>query len=227
MQDIENFMFGVDNFTADAHGPYYGIANVTVQFTGSAYKGVKPYEWLWDFGDGNASTEQNATHIYRYAGNYTVILTVTDSEQNTTNDTTWAKIQATNDPPSKPDIDGRTRGGPHQTYPYTFVSTDPDDNDVSYYIDWGDDTNTGWIGPYDSGEEITKSHKWDEMGTYIIKAKAKDIFEEESEWGYLEVEIPVSYNTPFQRFLNRFPRAFPLIRFILGLENQEQMKNRI
>ena len=185
------FAIGVDNFTADAHGPYYGIANVPVQFTGSAYKGVKPYEWLWDFGDGNTSTEQNATHIYRHAGNYTVILTVTDSEDNITNDTTWAKIQATNDPPSKPEIDGRTHGEPHQTYPYTFVSTDPDDNDVFYYIDWGDDTNTGWIGPFDSGEEITRSHKWDEEGTYTISAKAKDIFDEVSEWGYLEIEIPV------------------------------------
>jgi len=209
--------FGVDNFTADAHGPYYGIANVPVQFTGSAYKGVKPYEWLWDFGDGNTSTEQNATHIYRHAGNYTVILTVTDSEENVTNDTTWAEIQATNDPPSKPDIDGRTRGEPHQTYPYTFVSIDPDENDVSYYIDWGDDTNTGWIGPFDSGEEITRSHKWDEEGTYTISAKAKDIFDEESEWGYLEVEIPVESNSLILRFLDRFPRAFPILRYLLGM----------
>lgn len=32
--------------------------------------------WLWDFGDGNTSTQQNPTHAYAAAGNYTVTLTV-------------------------------------------------------------------------------------------------------------------------------------------------------
>lgn len=36
-------------------------------------------EWLWDFGDGNTSTLQNPTHEYAGTGNYTVTLTVTDS----------------------------------------------------------------------------------------------------------------------------------------------------
>jgi PKD repeat protein len=34
--------------------------------------------WLWDFGDGNTSTEQNPTHTYAADGIYTVCLTVTD-----------------------------------------------------------------------------------------------------------------------------------------------------
>ena len=33
--------------------------------------------WLWDFGDGSTSTEQNPTHTYTTLGNYTVGLTVT------------------------------------------------------------------------------------------------------------------------------------------------------
>lgn len=32
--------------------------------------------WLWDFGDGNTSTEQNPSHTYNDAGTYTVTLTV-------------------------------------------------------------------------------------------------------------------------------------------------------
>jgi Zn-dependent metalloprotease len=35
--------------------------------------------WLWDFGDGNTSTEQNPSHTYAAEGTYTVSLTVTDS----------------------------------------------------------------------------------------------------------------------------------------------------
>lgn len=38
-----------------------------------------PVSWLWDFGDGNLATVQNATHTYSAAGTYTVCLTVTDT----------------------------------------------------------------------------------------------------------------------------------------------------
>jgi len=34
--------------------------------------------WFWDFGDGNASTEQYPNNRYVKAGDYTVTLTVTD-----------------------------------------------------------------------------------------------------------------------------------------------------
>ncbi|MFC2141004.1 PKD domain-containing protein, partial [Acidobacteriota bacterium] len=34
--------------------------------------------WLWDFGDGNTSTQQNPSHTYAADGTYTVTLTVTD-----------------------------------------------------------------------------------------------------------------------------------------------------
>jgi gliding motility-associated-like protein len=45
--------------------------------------------WLWDFGDGNTSTEQNPRHRYQRGGLYYVSLTVTDQNgsQNTARDT--------------------------------------------------------------------------------------------------------------------------------------------
>ena len=36
--------------------------------------------WSWDFGDGNASSEQNPTNVYAAYGSYTVTLTVTDDQ---------------------------------------------------------------------------------------------------------------------------------------------------
>ena len=39
-------------------------------------------KWLWDFGDGSTSTEQNPKHTYLAPGVYTVTLTVTDDTGN-------------------------------------------------------------------------------------------------------------------------------------------------
>ena len=37
-----------------------------------------PVAWLWDFGDGNTSTDQNPTHTYAVSGDYTVCLIVSN-----------------------------------------------------------------------------------------------------------------------------------------------------
>ncbi len=39
-----------------------------------------PDEWLWDFGDGDTSTDQNPTHSYDTSGVYTVSLTATRTD---------------------------------------------------------------------------------------------------------------------------------------------------
>jgi hypothetical protein len=86
-----------------------------------------------------------------------------------------------NQPPNTPNISGPTTGTVGEEYSYTFVTTDPDGENVFYWIDWGDNNNTGWIGPYNSDEEIILSHIWSENGIYEIKTKAKDVFDM-SEW---------------------------------------------
>jgi uncharacterized membrane protein len=49
-------------------------------FFGAAKGGAPPYQFEWDFGDGEVSQMQNATHMYGQTGNYTVTLTVSDSK---------------------------------------------------------------------------------------------------------------------------------------------------
>jgi len=103
-----------------------------------------------------------------------------------------AYFTSTNQPPEAPTINGPTNGNAGTTYSYTFITTDPDGDKVYYFIDWGDGSFDNWFGPYDSGEMISKSHTWDETGTYTIKAKAKDIHGAESPWGTLTVTMPVN-----------------------------------
>lgn len=83
---------GPTEFEADAGGPYQADVNETIQFTGTAYGGVEPYTWLWDFGDGATSTDQNPQHAYIAEGEYEILLTVTDSTNQTATAETEAEI---------------------------------------------------------------------------------------------------------------------------------------
>ena len=84
--------------TCDADGPYEGIVGEEIQFDGSATGGAPPYSYHWDFGDDNTSEEEDPVHAYAEAGNYTVVLTVTDDEQTVDDDTTWALITEVSGP---------------------------------------------------------------------------------------------------------------------------------
>jgi PKD repeat protein len=77
---------------ADANGPYTGILNQPVEFTGSAAGGTPPYSYSWNFGDGGTSTDQNPSHTYTTEGVFDVSLTVTDDNGKTDTDTTTATI---------------------------------------------------------------------------------------------------------------------------------------
>ena len=114
-----------------------------------------------------------------------------------------------NHAPNTPTIDGAVEGKVGETYNYSFISIDQDGNNISYFIDWGDGIEIA-IGPYPSGEEATASHSWEERGTYIIRAKAIDIFGAESNWSTLEVTMP--RNKPI---MNLFESRFPLLYRLL------------
>jgi hypothetical protein len=78
--------------SCSANGPYEGIVGEEIQFEGTASGGSTPYEFLWNFGDGETSTEEDPIHIYTDAGDFTVSFTVTDADQTVVSDVTSASI---------------------------------------------------------------------------------------------------------------------------------------
>jgi uncharacterized repeat protein (TIGR01451 family) len=56
--------------------PTLGFAPLTVTFTDQSSH--SPTTWLWHFGDGSTSTEQNPTHTFTLPGIYTVTLTASN-----------------------------------------------------------------------------------------------------------------------------------------------------
>lgn len=100
------------------------------------------------------------------------------------------KIKLLNHAPETPTIQGNTQGKIDEMQEYNCYTSDPESDDILYFVDWGDETNTGWIGPYASDETVNIEHTWDEKNTYTIRVKAKDTFGEESDWQTLEVSMP-------------------------------------
>jgi len=125
--------------------------------------------------------------------------------------------------PTTPSVNGPQTGRPKRPYNCTIVAADPDGDQITYFIDWGDNTSEEWPGVYDSNETITVGHYFLYIGTYNIKVKARDIYGAESEWGYLQVKMPISAlyeHHPFlnmlERLFERHPYAFPILHYLLG-----------
>jgi len=123
--------------------------------------------------------------------------------------------------PTAPTVTGQTNGKIRKTYTYIFTSTSPLGHHISYLIDWGDGTTSDWIGPYASGTALTLNHSWQNKGTYLIRARAKDTDNLWGPWGELQITMPFSYEPPQFLFihwlLERFPHAFPILRYFLNL----------
>jgi len=131
-----------------------------------------------------------------------------------------------NDPPNRPDApDGPSSGRCRKSYTFTTSTTDPDGDHIFYRFDWGDGTDSGWIGPYESGRIAAASHAWKIQGSYAIKVQARDEHGAVSEWSDpLPVTMPK--NTLLSRyplfsllfkFLEQHPHMFPILQLLLGL----------
>jgi len=194
-------------------GQTLGIWNVEYTYTSSATEpdGEQLF-YLFDWGDGTTSgwlgpyssgATGTASHSWTALGTYNVKARARD---------VWGAGSKWSDPlavtitdnniPTIPEITGPAEGVPGNDYLYNFVSEDLDGHTVYYFVDWGDSTTSGWLGPYIQGTMIHVTHSWSETGTYIVKAKAKDSMNAESDWGTLTFVVPfeVGFNSATQQF---------------------------
>jgi len=188
-------------------GSTNGVVGQTLLFSVSADdpdNDAVRHGWDWD-GDGVvdqwtdyvlSSAPGNVTHSWGIVGVYAIQVMAEDNVGDTSPFSPSITVtipHATNNPPSTPDIDGLSRITPDVVVNYTVVATDPEADDVYYNMNFGDlCPSVEWLGPFTSGVPQTFSHVYRELGTYTIRAQAKDIFEETSNWGTLEVAVPLS-----------------------------------
>ena len=128
--------------------------------------------------------------------------------------------------PSKPS--GPTSGKPDETFEYSSSTTDNEGDQIYYLFNWGDGTDSGWLGPKNSGETCKASHKWTSQGSFEVKVKAKDTEEHVSVWSdSLTVSISKSRSTRsyLTRFLENLIEKFPRIARLLECPFFEKLLN--
>jgi len=127
----------------------------------------------------------------------------------------WIFSTGVNLPPSDPEINGPSNGNPGKDYKFFIVSIDPDDHIIKYYVDWGDGkiTEKKW---YLSGKVVTLNHTWDESGNYLIKGKAIDEYNAESNFSEFNLIIPRNRAT-YYSFFNLLLERFPMLEWLLNL----------
>ena len=109
-----------------------------------------------------------------------------------------------NEPPEIPTIIGPSQAKFGENIEYTINSNDPEGDNIYYYIEWGDNSAEDWIGPYESGSDVIFNHIWSERGNYLIKVKAKDTENSESDWCTIEVKMPIiNLNLIFIRLIEK------------------------
>jgi len=183
-------------------GPTHGVLNVEYSFSSKTTEpdGDQIY-YMFSWGDGtysewlgpyNSGTTVTGSHPWSAVGSYDVKVKAKDvyGVQSSWSDSLTISI-VDNNPPNTPTINGPASGKPGVSYLYTFSTTDPEGDNVYYYLDWGDGTNSGWLGPHVSGAQATATHSWSAEGTYTVKVKAKDIHDDESDWETLDVTMPL------------------------------------
>jgi hypothetical protein len=125
-------------------------------------------------------------------------------------------LSSNNTPPNPPKIFGKTFGEVGEQYKYTFVATDPDGDDLCYYIDWGDGSVIITRDLFPSGEPVFIDYIWQTKGEFIIRAKVQDTHFAPSDWGYLEVSMPKINPRPYWllfQILERLNNYFPILKY--------------
>jgi len=156
------FKSPVANFTPSSLN---GCPPLSVYFADKSTAGSGPISaWLWDFGDGNTSTQQNPTHKYTTPGKYTISLNVTD-KNGCSGSTVKNSLIEVFTPPTV-DFSAATRSScaPPLTVNFapsvSFITAS-----ATYLWDFGDGTTSTSVSP---------SHSYSSLGSFTVTLTLTD-----------------------------------------------------
>ncbi len=150
----------VDNLLPDPAFTFQDAGPATIQFSDQSTN--DPQSWLWDFGDGNTSNQQNPEHTYATEGQYTVCLTTTNTFGS---DSTCATVAITN------------------LVPMVSFSTDSVGLGTIQFTDLSTNTPTSWLWDFGDGNTSTTqnpTHTFPAEGNYTVCLTSTNSFGSDS-----------------------------------------------
>ena len=163
-------------------GVKIGYTDLTYTFT-IYWNDGSEYFFMVDWGDGNFSDWMGPygqpilfSHSWDLPGEYHISIRFMDLYGNTSDWLTFiiTILNYENNAPNKPDISGKWIILDVELE-CNIIATDPDDDDVKYYIDW-DDGECDITNFYKSGETVTVQHVYSAQRVYTITVCAEDIY---------------------------------------------------
>ncbi|PEA55728.1 collagenase [Bacillus pseudomycoides] len=139
--------------------PYYGEENNAIQFKSDSSKAEdqKIVSYLWDFGDGETSTEANPTHAYEKEGTYTATLTMKDDQGKESKEQMTVNVDRARE---------TYYGEENNAIQFKSDSSKAEDRKIiSYLWDFGDGKTS---------TETNPTHAYEKEGTYTATLTMKD-----------------------------------------------------
>lgn len=140
----------------------------SVTFTDTTTK--SPASWLWNFGDGTTSTQQNPTHTYTSWGRFTVSLTATNALSNTPLDSSHTSVKT---------MIGLVNVGLAPTSAFTLSSSVGSLPITVTATDTSTNTPTSWSWDFGDGSPVINtqqaSHTYTTYGTRTVTLIATNI----------------------------------------------------
>ena len=184
------------------------------------------------FNDVNGSKSASLITPLPYGTDIVWFVNVTDGVSWTNATYNFTTEALPNNPPNKPARpSGPSAGLILESFSYSSSTTDPEGDEIYYLFDWGDGTNSGWLGPYNSGQTVIDSHMWVFKGSYNIKVQARDEHGAVSVWSEsLSIRMPKNKQSVkpliikiLQWLIDRFPLLeqiiqFPMFEKLLGFQ---------
>ena len=228
----EDFPNNPPDVPSTPNGPSSGVTGVSYSYStfsnddegddikyGWDWDDSSPIEWSGYYNSGNTCTR---SHIWTSAGTYDVKVKAKDDQGG---ESGWSSILTVtisipNNPPDEPDKpSGPTSGRSGISYTYTSSATDPDGDKVYLLFDWADGTNSGWLGPYNSGDIVSASNIWTAQGSYSVKVQAKDMHGDVSVFSDpLPVNMPrnkIKSLPIMERLMDLFPNLYKILAVLL------------
>ncbi|WP_429794385.1 collagenase [Bacillus toyonensis] len=138
---------------------YYGEANNAIEFKSDSSKAEdrKIISYLWDFGDGETSTEANPTHAYEKEGTYTATLTMKDNQGKESKERMTVNVDRARE---------TYYGEENSVIEFKSDSSKAEDRKiVSYLWDFGDGNKS---------TEANPTHAYEKEGTYTATLTMED-----------------------------------------------------